>query len=109
MTAKYSETAGNVVIVQKSNVRTPYMHLSSIDDNITVEKEILAGTILGKVGNTGRSFGNHLHYQIDIKNGETWTKVNPVLGDPKFINQIEGDVNIIYELKNIEQLVSNNK
>lgn len=109
MTAKYSETAGNFVIVQKGNVRTQYMHLSSIDDNITVEKEILAGTILGKVGNTGRSFGNHLHYQIDIKNGETWTKVNPVLGDPKFINQIGGDANIIYELKNIEQLVSNNK
>lgn len=42
-----------------------YSHLSKID----VEKgdKVNAGDKLWEVGNTGNSFGNHLHFQVDLK------------------------------------------
>ena len=37
--------------------------------------------VVGQVGSTGRSYGPHVHYQIEMYNKETesWEKVNPVM------------------------------
>ncbi len=64
---------GNCVIVQHShNLATLYGHLSAID--VSVGEKIDQGTIIGKVGSTGRSTGPHLHYEIH-RNGE---RINPM-------------------------------
>lgn len=42
-----------------------YAHLSKI---IAQKGSIKAGETIGEVGNTGNSYGNHLHFQIDIAN-----------------------------------------
>ena len=51
------------------------------------------GDQVGTVGNTGRSEGPHLHYQIEMYNEETksWEKTNPVEGDP---DKVDRDVDI---------------
>ena len=60
-----------VLVNHKNGYKTAYAHQSEILVNIgnTVKK----GEIIGKVGTTGMSTGNHLHYEV-IKNGK---KVNP--------------------------------
>lgn len=58
---------GNMVeIKHKFGFKTRYAHLSKI----LVKKgdEVDVGTVIGKVGNTGRSTGPHLHYEIQINN-----------------------------------------
>lgn len=63
---------GKCVIVKHENkMKTLYGHLSEI--SVKQGEKIESGQIIGKLGNTGRSTGPHLHYEV-IKNDE---KVNP--------------------------------
>ena len=64
---------GNVVKIQHSNgLITVYAHLQSI--KVVKGQQVTRGQTIGLVGNTGRSFGPHLHFEV-IKNG---VKVNPL-------------------------------
>jgi murein DD-endopeptidase MepM/ murein hydrolase activator NlpD len=60
-----------VVIEHGNNYQTWYGHLSQID--VIEGQEIRQGEILGAVGNSGRSTGSHLHYEVRIGS----TPVNP--------------------------------
>lgn len=64
--AKYDRTYGNVVVVRHENgLETLYAHLSKIDTK--PGDEVKAGQVLGLGGNTGRSFGSHLHFEVRYK------------------------------------------
>ncbi|OFY96988.1 MAG: hypothetical protein A3K10_03395, partial [Bacteroidetes bacterium RIFCSPLOWO2_12_FULL_31_6] len=59
----YSKTYGNVVVVRHDNgLETIYGHLSK--RLVDVDSTISSGTVLGLGGNTGRSYGSHLHFEI---------------------------------------------
>lgn len=61
--AKYSKSYGYVVVVRHANgLESLYAHLSKL--LVTPGDVVDAGTIIGKGGNTGRSFGSHLHLEI---------------------------------------------
>ena len=63
-------------IRHKNNLETLYGHLSKI--NVKVGQVVNTGQVIGRVGSTGYSTGNHLHYEVR-KNGKP---VNP----RKFLN-----------------------
>ena len=64
---------GTVVKIQHSNgLITVYAHLDSL--SVKVGQKVSAGQQIGLVGNTGRSTGPHLHFEV-IKDG---VKVNPL-------------------------------
>lgn len=64
---------GNCVrIAHDNNFETLYGHLSRI--TVKVGQQVTAGQKVGEVGSTGRSTGNHLHYEVR-KNGKA---INPV-------------------------------
>lgn len=72
-TAKYSASAGNYVVIAHGNgMSTVYMHASSL--LVSVGQTVRQGQVIAKVGSTGYSSGNHLHFGV-IKNG---TYVNPL-------------------------------
>jgi murein DD-endopeptidase MepM/ murein hydrolase activator NlpD len=70
--ADYHNGYGKCVIIKhKHGYSSLYGHLSEI--NVTVGQKVKSGDVIGLVGNTGRSTGPHLHYEIR-KNG---TDINP--------------------------------
>lgn len=60
--------AGNNVIVQHKDGATLSAHLSR--SVVSPGQTVKAGDIIGYVGNTGRSYGSHLHFEY-YKNGTT--------------------------------------
>ena len=64
-----SEACGNgIKIDHPSNWSTSYCHLSRV--RVRVGQSVNAGSVIGLVGNTGRSTGPHLHLTLK-KNGKT--------------------------------------
>jgi Peptidase family M23 len=71
--ARWNGAYGNMVKVDHGNgTRSEYGHLDSI--SVKEGQQVYSDTILGKVGNTGNSFGAHLHLNT-IVNGK---QVNPL-------------------------------
>lgn len=63
--------SGNTVIVDHGlGIYTFYCHFSEIDAK--VGDEVVAGTVIGKVGATGRVTGPHLHWGLQVQH----TRVN---------------------------------
>jgi murein DD-endopeptidase MepM/ murein hydrolase activator NlpD len=61
--AKYYYGYGNCVIIRHNNgLETVYGHLSKI--LVEAGQKLSAGDIIGLGGNTGRSFGSHLHFEM---------------------------------------------
>lgn len=56
---------GKLVIIDHGfGITTRYGHLSSIET--TAGEVVRRGTLVGRVGNTGRSTGPHLHYEVRV-------------------------------------------
>lgn len=72
-TSTYSSSAGNYIVIAHGNgTSTVYMHCSSL--LVSVGETVEQGKVIAKVGSTGYSTGNHLHFGV-IKNG---SYVNPL-------------------------------
>lgn len=67
-TEQYGNLGRAVFIAHGFGITTVYGHLSQI--NVTPGQRLERGTIIGLVGNSGRSTGYHLHYEVQV-NGES--------------------------------------
>ena len=62
-TVGYNGGYGLYVVIKHGNgTQTLYAHLSQV--NVTVGEVVEQGQIIGAVGNTGRSTGPHLHFEV---------------------------------------------
>ncbi|MEO8277976.1 MAG: M23 family metallopeptidase [Thermoanaerobaculia bacterium] len=66
-TEQYGGLGQAVYVAHGFGITTIYGHLSRI--NVTPGQRLDRGAIVGLVGNTGRSTGYHLHYEVQV-NGE---------------------------------------
>ena len=67
---------GNMVKIDHGNgYMTRYLHLAYNTVNVKVGQWIRKGTVLGYMGNTGNSFGGHLHFEV-LKNGSAIDPTN---------------------------------
>ncbi|WP_096201001.1 M23 family metallopeptidase [Bacillus sp. FJAT-45350] len=63
----YSDTYGNVVFVEHpTGLETVYAHMHERD--VSEGDFVTQGQVIGTVGNTGRSSGNHLHFEVHLGN-----------------------------------------
>jgi murein DD-endopeptidase MepM/ murein hydrolase activator NlpD len=51
-----------IVVKHPNGTQTLYAHLSSL--SVTAGDSVVSGQTIGAVGNTGRSTGNHLHFEV---------------------------------------------
>ncbi|MDF2820517.1 MAG: uncharacterized protein K0R15_958 [Clostridiales bacterium] len=71
--AGWNGTYGKCVVINHGNgIKTRYAHLSSI--SVSVGQKLAQNEKLGAVGSTGRSTGNHLHFELIFDS----VTVNPV-------------------------------
>ena len=64
---------GNLIIIDHGDgFQTAYGHLSQI--NVSCGQSVFQGNLIGLAGNTGNSFGAHLHFEIRSNQGG---RVNP--------------------------------
>ena len=71
--AEYHKSYGNYIIIQHDDGKTTfYAHNSTLLKK--VGDEVLQGEAIAKVGSTGDSTGNHLHFEIQVNN----TPQNPL-------------------------------
>jgi murein DD-endopeptidase MepM/ murein hydrolase activator NlpD len=61
----HAEYGLTVIVDHGGDLRTIYGHLSKI--GVTLGQKLARGAELGLTGNTGRSSGPHLHYEILVK------------------------------------------
>lgn len=61
----YNGGAGNWIVISHGNgLVTKYMHSSAV--YVNVGDSVSKGQNIGAVGNTGNSFGAHLHFQVEL-------------------------------------------
>ncbi|OUQ82404.1 peptidoglycan DD-metalloendopeptidase family protein [Flavonifractor sp. An100] len=73
ITSTYNSSYGNYVVVSHSDgTSTLYAHMNK--RNATVGQTVKQGAVIGYVGTTGSSTGNHLHFEIRL-NGN---RVDPI-------------------------------
>lgn len=61
--AKWNDSYGNLIVIRHPNgLETYYAHLSRID--VKSGDYVQSGDFIGLGGNTGRSFGAHLHFEV---------------------------------------------
>jgi hypothetical protein len=65
--AKYNRAGfGNCIVIRHFNgLETVYAHLSRIE--VSVNSLVRSGDPIGRGGNTGRSYGSHLHFEVRFK------------------------------------------
>lgn len=88
---------GNMVKIDHGNgYMTRYLHLAYNTINVKVGQWVRKGTVLGYMGNTGNSFGGHLHFEV-LKNGSAIDPTNYLDNDlPTSTNK---EVNVYYQVK----------
>ena len=64
----YSGWGNSVLLDHGGGLETLYGHMQWGSLRVSAGQHVTVGTTLGAEGNTGRSFGCHLHYEIR-KNG----------------------------------------
>lgn len=91
---------GNMVKIDHGNgYQTRYLHLAYKTVKVNVGDRVKKGEVIGYMGNTGNSFGGHLHFEV-MKNG---TQIDPT----KYLNanlpensQTDNEqVNVYYKVK----------
>lgn len=63
------------VINADQTVKVAFLHLSKV---LVSGGTIKAGTAIGIMGKTGLATGEHLHYEVRLKDGSSWRAVNPL-------------------------------
>ena len=65
--ARYYGLAGRTVFIDHGGgMTTLYFHMNEI--RTSVGQTVVTGDVIGTVGNTGRSSGPHLHFEVRLKN-----------------------------------------
>ena len=61
----HSERGNYIVIAHGKGVESSYYHLHKIE--VRKGDQVMRGDRIGQLGNTGRSTGSHLHFQVTLK------------------------------------------
>lgn len=92
--AEYSSSYGNVVYIDhKDGYTSRYAHMVSLP-MVSKGQRVSAGQQIGRVGNTGHSFGNHLHFEIRygdvVQDPESYVDPSNTVQAPLYNSSVPG-------------------
>lgn len=97
--SKYSKVAGNYVVIRHNyQCITRYMHLTKI--LVKIGQKVKQGQKIALSGNTGRSTGPHLHFEVWIDN----QPVNPLTVSMINTERLSGNERVKY-LRQIKDII----
>lgn len=89
---------GNMVRIDHGNgFQTRYLHLAYGTVNVNVGDRVTRGQVVGYMGNTGNSFGAHLHFEV-LKDGN---RINPTEYLDKDFPR-SNNVNVYYRVRTVK-------
>lgn len=104
--AQYSNTLGYYVVLDHGGgIKTRYGHMQSQPD-VQVGDMVDQNTQLGRVGNTGRSSGNHLHYEVrqgSDKYGGGGTALKPTKDGQYGIDAVQAEMSAQKTLRDLQK------
>lgn len=68
-----------IAIDHQDGTVTIYAHMQAGSRTVQAGNSVEQGQVIGKVGSTGRSTGNHLHFEVRINNGKKHVNPRPYL------------------------------
>lgn len=75
----FSKSYGNVIYIRHPDgSETRYAHLNHFQPGYAVGSDVAQGAVIGYVGNTGASAGNHLHFEIRKGEGNSAKAIDPL-------------------------------
>ena len=98
-TPNNSNNPGNMVKIDHGNgYYTRYLHLAYGTVKVSVGDKVSKGQVIGYMGNTGYSFGGHLHFEVWKGNG----RIDPTSyleNDLPTTSTLNNEVNVFYKVK----------
>ena len=98
-TPNNSNNPGNMVKIDHGNgYYTRYLHLAYGTVKVSVGDKVSKGQVIGYMGNTGYSFGGHLHFEVWKGNG----RIDPtpyLESDLPTNSTLNNEVNVFYKVK----------
>lgn len=74
-----NESYGNFIKIKHDNYFTLYAHLDEVYVNLN--DKVKKGQVIGKMGNTGKSYGAHLHFEVFNKYNIRLNPINFIDGE----------------------------
>lgn len=92
--------AGNMVKIDHGNgYQTRYLHLAYGTVKVSLGQKVSKGQVLGYMGNTGYSFGGHLHFEV-LKNNKQIDPTSYLGNNLPSSDQVNDQaVNVFYRVK----------
>lgn len=96
--------SGLDVRIEGRNFRTTYEHLMGYQ--VKLGQKVKTGDLIGWADNTGYSSGDHLHFVVELWDGASWVKVDPLTYmEPTFALTIKLQKDLIGYLKELLALL----
>lgn len=80
---EYNASYGNMIVITTTDGKSILMAHMKEKSKLKVGTAIKKGDVVGKMGNTGNSFGAHLH--IEVQNSKTWAYNKNLLNPNSYI------------------------
>lgn len=102
---------GNYVKIKHNGYYTLYAHMKYNSVTVKVGQKVSRGQVIGYMGNTGHSFGAHLHFEVRDKNDNFINPTPYINADLPVNNPVEPDYTgvITYQVYTNEWLPEVNK
>lgn len=105
--SSYDSSRGYYVEIEHNKGISVYYHMKKDSVKVTKGDKVLKGTILGYMGSTGNSTGNHLHFGVKVNN--TWVDPLPYLLNEKSLNNSESSETVSKSIDELAREVINGK
>lgn len=88
---RYGCSYGNYVKIKHNGYYTLYAHMKYNSVTVRVGQKVSKGQVIGYMGNTGHSFGAHLHFEVRDKNDNFINPTPYINADLPVNNPVEPD------------------